>query len=80
MKYANTNHNTYNNKETVEWEIVKHLEGMLIGPLLVAFGMSNFFTKIIKQKTEIKQVRVRDIDGLARIEVKSEQLIFLDDD
>ena len=36
--------------------------------------------KIIKQKTEIKQVRVRDIDGLARIEVQSDQLTLLDDD
>jgi len=35
--------------------------------------------KIIKQKTGIQQVRVRDIDGLARIEVKSDQLTLLDD-
>jgi uncharacterized protein len=35
--------------------------------------------KIIKQKTNIKQVRVRDIDGLARIEVESSQIKLLDD-
>ena len=35
--------------------------------------------KIIKQKTGIQQVRVRDIDGLARIEVESDQLTLLDD-
>ncbi|MDC0171750.1 ATP-dependent sacrificial sulfur transferase LarE [Candidatus Nitrosopelagicus sp.] len=34
--------------------------------------------KIIKQKTGIQQVRVRDIDGLARIEVNSDQLNLLD--
>ena len=34
--------------------------------------------KMIKQKTGIKQVRVRDIDGLARIEVALEQLNLLD--
>ena len=35
--------------------------------------------KIIKQKTGIQQVRVRDIDGLARIEVQSDKLALLDD-
>ena len=35
--------------------------------------------KIIKQKTGIQQVRVRDIDGLARIEVQSDKLTLLDD-
>ena len=35
--------------------------------------------KIIKQKTGIQQVRVRDIDGSARIEVESDQLTLLDD-
>jgi uncharacterized protein len=35
--------------------------------------------KIIKQKTSIKQVRVRDIDGLARIEVEPSQINLLDD-
>ncbi|MDA0756296.1 MAG: ATP-dependent sacrificial sulfur transferase LarE [Crenarchaeota archaeon] len=34
--------------------------------------------KIIKQKTGIQQIRVRDIDGLARIEVQSNQLTLLD--
>ena len=34
--------------------------------------------KFIKQKTNIQQVRVRDIDGLARIEVQSENLPLLD--
>ena len=36
--------------------------------------------KIIKQKTGIQQIRVRDIDGLARIEVPLDQLTLLDDD
>ena len=31
--------------------------------------------KIIKQKTGIHQVRVRDIDGTARIEVETNKLI-----
>ena len=35
--------------------------------------------KIIKQKTGIQQVRVRDINGLARIEVQSDKLTLLDD-
>ena len=35
--------------------------------------------KIIKQKTGIQQVRVRDIDGLARIEVQSDKISLLDD-
>ena len=35
--------------------------------------------KIIKQKTGIRQVRVRDIDGIARIEVEPEKLDLLDD-
>ena len=36
--------------------------------------------KIIKQKTGIQQIRVRDIDGLARIEVPLDQITLLDDD
>jgi len=35
--------------------------------------------KIIKQKTGIRQVRVRDIDGIARIEVEPEKLHLLND-
>ena len=35
--------------------------------------------KIIKQKTGIKQVRVRDIDGIARIEVERDKLWLLND-
>ena len=36
--------------------------------------------KIIKQKTGIQQVRVRDIDGTARIEVESDQIHLFNDD
>ena len=35
--------------------------------------------KIIKQKTGIQQVRVRDIDGIARIEVEREKLQLFND-
>jgi uncharacterized protein len=35
--------------------------------------------KIIKQKTGIQQVRVRDIDGIARIEVESNKINLLND-
>jgi len=35
--------------------------------------------KIIKQKTGIQQVRVRDIDGTARIEVESDKIHLLND-
>ena len=36
--------------------------------------------KIIKQKTGIQQVRVRDIDGTARIEVESNKIYLFNDD
>ena len=36
--------------------------------------------KIIKQKTGIQQVRVRDIDGTARIEVEPDKIHLLSDD
>jgi len=36
--------------------------------------------KIVKQKTGIEQVRVRDIHGTARIEVESEKIHLLNDD
>jgi len=36
--------------------------------------------KMIKQKTGIQQVRVRDIDGIARIEVESDKIHLLNDD
>ena len=35
--------------------------------------------KIIKQKIGVQQVRVRDINGLARIEVELDKLNLLDD-
>ena len=35
--------------------------------------------KIIKQKIGVQQVRVRDINGLARIEVESDKLSLLND-
>jgi uncharacterized protein len=35
--------------------------------------------KIIKQKIGVQQVRVRDVDGLARIEVELDKLSLLDD-
>ena len=39
--------------ETIEWDISKHLEGLLVGPILVAFGMSEFFLNSLNNKTEI---------------------------
>ena len=36
--------------------------------------------KIIKQKTGIQQIRVRDIDGIARIEVEPDKIHLLNDD
>ena len=35
--------------------------------------------KIIKQKIDVQQVRVRDINGLARIEVELDKLSLLND-
>ena len=43
----------YNSIGTPEWETIIHLEGMIAGPFLVAFGMSNFFTDIIINKKNI---------------------------
>ncbi len=45
--------NKYHKIETAEWEIITHLEGLLVGPFIVAFGMSNFFTEIIVTKKNI---------------------------
>ena len=36
--------------------------------------------KMIKQKIGIQQVRVRDIDGIARIEIESDKIHLLNDD
>ena len=36
--------------------------------------------KIIKQKTGIQQIRVRDIDGIARIEVEPDKIHLLNND
>ena len=35
--------NQFNNEDTPSWEISKHIEGILIGPVLVALEMSKFF-------------------------------------
>ena len=39
----------------------------------------NISKKIIKQKTGLTQVRVRDIDGIARIEVEYDKINLLTD-
>ena len=38
----------YRNSQTLQWEMVRHLEGLLMGPILVALDMSEFFTDIIE--------------------------------
>ena len=30
------------------WEMIKHIEGVTLGPLLVSLGMSKFFTEHIE--------------------------------
>ena len=45
--------NKYNESGTTEWEMVRHLEGLLVGPILVALGMSEFFTEIIENDFDI---------------------------
>ena len=38
---------------STEWDVSKHLEGLLVGPILVAFGMSDFFLESLENKSEI---------------------------
>ena len=44
--------NKHSNLVSVEWEMIKHLEGLLVGPILVALGMSDFFTEFLKITNE----------------------------
>ena len=46
---------TYPNSNLVGWEIARHLEGILAGPILVALGMSEFFVEILEQEGEIPE-------------------------
>jgi hypothetical protein len=38
---------------TIEWDVTKHLEGLLAGPILVALGMSDFFLDNVENESEI---------------------------
>ena len=38
---------------TIEWDVSKHLEGLLVGPILVALGMSDFFLYSLENESEI---------------------------
>ncbi len=41
--------NKHRDSQTPAWEITKHIEGLLAGPILVALGMSEFFTEIMEK-------------------------------
>ena len=41
--------NKHRDSQTPAWEITRHIEGLLAGPILVALGMSEFFTEIIEK-------------------------------
>ena len=43
------------------WEMIKHLEGLLAGPILVALSMSEFFTKIVEDGDEIDNKIIDDL-------------------
>ena len=45
----------YNSQNTPGWEICRHLEGMLVGPILVSLGMSEFFLESIEDNRTINQ-------------------------
>lgn len=38
---------------TIEWDISKHLEGILVGPILVALGMTDFFLENLENDSDI---------------------------
>jgi len=38
---------------TIEWDVSKHLEGILVGPILVVLGMSDFFLNSLENEGEI---------------------------
>jgi hypothetical protein len=38
---------------TIEWDVSKHLEGLLVGPILVALGMSDFFLSSLENDGEV---------------------------
>ena len=42
-----------NSPGTIEWDVSKHLEGLLVGPILVALGMSDFFLSSLESEGEI---------------------------
>ena len=38
---------------TLEWDVAKHFEGILLGPILVALGMSDFFLENLENNSEL---------------------------
>jgi hypothetical protein len=38
---------------STEWDVSKHLEGLLVGPILVALGMSDFFLESLENESDI---------------------------
>jgi len=49
----NNLNNKHNNSKNPAWEITRHLEGLLVGPIIVALGMSKFFTDILENEDKI---------------------------
>ena len=50
LESLNTKHKSPN---TIGWEICRHLEGILIGPILVSLGMSEYLLENIEDNREI---------------------------
>ncbi|SVE37080.1 uncharacterized protein METZ01_LOCUS489934, partial [marine metagenome] len=45
--------NKHRDSQTPAWEITRHIEGLLAGPILVTLGMSEFFTDIMEKRDAI---------------------------
>ena len=43
----------YDNSTKQEWELIKHLEGLLVGPIIVALGMSDVLSKFLINRDRI---------------------------
>ena len=50
----------YKNPETAGWEIGRHLEGILIGPILVSLGMSDYFLENIEDNRAINDKTINN--------------------
>ena len=55
------------NQEELEWEVIKHIEGLVVGPILVTIGMSDLLREMLETGGEIQDKIMTDFPLLKSV-------------